>query len=257
MSVEAGTGERQHGGCGAPKEVLKRTAEGLGVVLPEPDDELLGIAKYSGEESGRRVTVRPPYDQSWGSRFLSVYPTGEQCGGFWMALQSRGVLMAGGWVIEPAEVVRATAAWIGGARLCETKALAPGIAYRPWAVEHEQEPLDAVELVWHTKLDRFHTSSWGRLPRTHALLVAAHSQPPLRRLIPITSHFNVWFSTRIEFPQSRQAGFGHWAGQVGYGLFPHDERLYGVRRRGGELVARTETPEEAVALLVAALPDQP
>ncbi|WP_345286804.1 DUF6193 family natural product biosynthesis protein [Kitasatospora albolonga] len=206
------------------------------------------------------MTVRPPYDRSWGSKFLTVYPPGEQCGGHWIALESRGVPMAGGWVTDPAEVVRATAAWLSGAGLGETKALAPGIEYRPWAVEHEQEPLDAVELVWHIKLDRFHTSSWGRRPRTHALLVAAYAQPALRRLTPITSHFNVWFSTRIEFFEdrgTRQAGFGHWAGQVGYGLLPHDERLYGVRRRGGELVARTETPEEAVSLVVAALPDRP
>jgi hypothetical protein len=109
--------------------------------------------------------------------------------------------------------------------------------------------------VWHVKLDRFHTSSWGRTPRTNALLVAAYAQPALRRLTPITSHFNVWFSTRIEPSENKQVGYGHWAGQIGYGLFPHDERLYGVRRGGGELVARTETPEEAVALVVAALPE--
>lgn len=235
-------------------EVLRCTAEGLGVVLPEPDGELPGIARYGVEGPGRRVTVYPPYEQTEGSRRLSVYPPGEQCGGFWMTLQSHGVTMAGGWIAGPAEVVRATAAWMSGAGLTETRAQAPCIAFHPWALAHEQEPFGAVELAWHVKLDRFHTSSWGRLPRTHALLVAAYAQPALRRLTPITSHFNVWFSTTIKPSEKRQVGYGLWEGQVGYGLLPHDERLYGVRRRGGELVARTETPEEAVALVVAGLP---
>ncbi|MFD8705325.1 DUF6193 family natural product biosynthesis protein [Kitasatospora sp. NPDC059648] len=254
MGFRAGAGERQWVN-GVLGEVLTCTAEGLGVVLPEPDSEVSAIATYGDEGLGRRVTVYPPYEQTEGSQLLSVYPPGEQCGGFWMRLQSHGVTMAGGWIAEPAEVVRATAAWISGAGLIDTKAQAPCVEFRPWALAHEQEPFGAVELVWHVKLDRFHTSCWGRTPRTNALLVAAYAQPALRRLTPITSHFNVWFSTRIEPSEKSQVGYGLWEGQVGFGLFPHDERLYGVRRRGGELVARTETPEEAVALVVAALPE--
>ncbi|WP_143687071.1 DUF6193 family natural product biosynthesis protein [Streptomyces sp. TLI_171] len=174
-----------------------------------------------------------------------------------MRLESHGVIVAGGWSAEPTEAVRAAVAWMSGAGLRETRAQAPCIEFRPWALVHEQEPLGAVELAWHVKLDRYHTSDWGRFPRTNALLVAAYAQPALRRLTPITSHFNVWFSTRIEPSEKKQVGFGLWEGQVGYGLFPHDERQYGVRRRDGELVARTGTPEEAVALVVAALPGRP
>ncbi|MFZ3495528.1 DUF6193 family natural product biosynthesis protein [Streptomyces sp. 5.8] len=67
----------------------------------------------------------------------------------------------------------------------------------------------------------------------------------LRRLMPVNSHFNLWFSTSVE---------EFWKSRVGYAIRPYDEGLYGVRDEG-ELVARTETPEEAVALLVAALPE--
>ncbi|MFC8719593.1 DUF6193 family natural product biosynthesis protein [Kitasatospora sp. NPDC057198] len=184
-----------------------------------------------------------------------MYPPGEQCGGFWVALESHGVTVAGGWITEPAEVVGAAAAWLGGAGLAETRLRAPCVEFRPWALAHEREPFGAVELAWHVMLDRFHTSGWGRTPRTNALLVAAYARPALRALTPISSHFNVWFSTLIVPSEKRQVGFGLWEGVVGYGLFPHDEGMYGVRRRGGELVARTGTPEEAVDLVVAALPE--
>ena len=245
MGFGAGAGQRKwvDGPLG---EVLRRTAEDLGVVLPEPDDEYGAIARYGGEGIGRQVTVYPPYQQTEGSRLLSVYPPGEQCGGFWMTLRHHDLTMAGGWIADPAEMVKATAAWMSGAEPASTRAQAPCIEFRPWALSHEQEPLGTVELAWHAKLDRVHTSSWGRFPRTHALLVAAYAQPVLRRLMPITSHFNLWFSTRIGCSPEKQ---------VGYGLFPHDERLYGVRRPGGELVARTETPEEAAGLVAAALPE--
>ncbi|MFJ8039290.1 DUF6193 family natural product biosynthesis protein [Kitasatospora sp. NPDC096147] len=232
---------------------LRRTAEGLGVVLPEPDPAFSGIAKYGDEGTGRQVTVLPPCEPIEGSRRRETYPPGEQDGGFWTALGSHGVTMAGGWIAEPAEVVRATAVWLSGAGLAETRARAPRISFRPWALAHEQEPLGAVELVWQVKLDSLHTSQRGRFTRHGALLTAAYAQPALRRLTPITSHLNVWFTTRIEPSDNRQVGFGHWGGLVGCGLFPHDERRYGVRRSSGELVGRTESPEEAVALVVAGL----
>ncbi|AVH96684.1 MULTISPECIES: DUF6193 family natural product biosynthesis protein [Streptomyces] len=68
----------------------------------------------------------------------------------------------------------------------------------------------------------------------------------LRRLMPVNSHFNLWFSTGVK--EARKAG-------IGYGIRPYDEDgLYAVRNRG-KLLARTGTAEEAVAVLVAALPE--
>ncbi|MET9905008.1 DUF6193 family natural product biosynthesis protein [Streptomyces sp. NPDC006446] len=162
-----------------------------------------------------------------------------------MNLQDNGTRLACGWTADLTEVVRATAAWTGGAALEETRARASFIRFRPWALTHEREPFGAVELTWWAKLDRIHMPPYDRHPRAHALLAAAHAQPALRRLMPVNSHFSLWFSTRVEEP---------WKTRVGYVICPYEAGLYGVRN-DGELVVRTETPEEAVALMVAALPE--
>ncbi|MFI9363274.1 DUF6193 family natural product biosynthesis protein [Kitasatospora sp. NPDC053057] len=162
-----------------------------------------------------------------------------------MNLQDNSTRLAWGWTADLAEVVRATAAWTGGAGLEETSAHAPFVRFRPWALVHEREPFGVVELEWRVKLDRIHMPPYDRHPRPHALLAAAYAQPVLRRLMPVNSHFNLWFSTSVE---------EFWRARVGYIICPYDEGLYGVRKEG-ELVARTETPEEAVAFVVAALPE--
>ncbi|MFD6888578.1 DUF6193 family natural product biosynthesis protein [Streptomyces sp. NPDC059957] len=175
-----------------------------------------------------------------------VYPPGEGRRTFQVNLQDNGTRLACGWTADLTEVVGATVAWTAGAGLEESRARAPFIRFRPWALEHEREPFGVVELTWRAKLDRIHMPPYDRHPRAHALLAAAFAEPVLRRLMPVNSHFNLWFSTSVEeFRKSR----------VGYGIRPYDEGLYGVRN-GGELVARTETPEEAVALVAAALPEK-
>ncbi|MFD8749587.1 DUF6193 family natural product biosynthesis protein [Kitasatospora sp. NPDC059577] len=230
MSFGVGSGESDWGG-GVLQETLGRVAEGLGVVLPEPDGQWSGIAVYVDAGLGRRVSVRP---------------ADEQRRAFWVYLQSNGRRLACGWTADPAEAVRAAAAWIGGAGLEETKEQAPCIEFRPWALAHEREPLGAVELAWCLKLDGIHMPPMNRFPRVHALSAAAYTQPVLRQLMPVTSHFNLWFSTSTT---------ARWnTTRVGYMIWPHDEGFYGVRNRS-ELLARFETPEEAVAFVVAVLPE--
>ncbi|MFI5544417.1 DUF6193 family natural product biosynthesis protein [Streptomyces sp. NPDC051815] len=177
---------------------------------------------------------------------MLVHPPGEGRRTFQVYLLDKGTRLAFGWTADLAEAVRATAAWTGGAGLEETRARTPFIRFRPWALDHEREPFGKVELTWCAKLDRIHIPPDDRHPRPHALLAAAYAQPVLRRLMPVNSHFNLWFSTSVEEA---------WKAGVGYGLRPYDEGLYGVWNKGG-LVARTETPEEAVALVVAALPQE-
>ncbi|MFI6148567.1 DUF6193 family natural product biosynthesis protein [Streptomyces sp. NPDC051109] len=173
-----------------------------------------------------------------------VYPPGEGRPTFQVNLQANGTRLACGWTADLTEAVRATAAWTGGAGLEETRGRAPFIRFRPWALAHEREPFGVVELTWWAKLDRVHMPPYDRHPRAHALLTAAYAQPVLRRLMPVNSHFNLWFSTSVE---------EFWKARIGYVICPYDEGLYGVRNEG-ETVARTETPEEAVGLMVAALP---
>ncbi|MEU8620623.1 DUF6193 family natural product biosynthesis protein [Streptomyces sp. NPDC048623] len=174
-----------------------------------------------------------------------VYPPDEERRTFQVNFQDNGTRMACGWTADLAEVVRATAGWTGGAGLEETRAHAPFIQFRPWALAHERKPFGVVELTWRAKLDRVHMPPYDRHPRPHALLAAAYAQPVLRRLMPGNSHFNLWFSTSVKDP---------WKTRVGYAIGPYDEGLYGVRNEG-KVVARTGTPEEAVALVVASLPE--
>ena len=209
------------------REGLLRAAEGLGVVLPERDD--LGAYAVAGLDRRARV-----------------FPVDERRRDFWVYLHGGRLLLAAGVSADPAETVRAVVAWTGGAGLEETKERAPFVEFRPWALAHEREPLGAVELEWCRRLDRVHTWPMNGFPRVHALLAAAYAQPVLRRLMPVTSHDNLWFSTSTT-PNRRVNG-------VGPMIWPHYERAYAVRD-GHEVLARFETPEEAVAFVVAGLPE--
>ncbi|MFJ8473291.1 DUF6193 family natural product biosynthesis protein [Kitasatospora sp. NPDC094011] len=230
MNTGVGHDEVDWNEDGTLRAALGRTAEDIGLALPEPDGTSGSLAVYVDAGGGRRVTVYP-----WGGR-RQVFEVG---------FQLRGPRLAFGRTGDLAEVVRATAAWTGGAGLAETRARAPFVRFRPWALAHEQEPLGKVELTWSLKLDRIHMPPFDRHPRAHAVLAAAYAQPVLRRLMPVNSHYNLWFSTSVQEPGKAR---------VGHVLLPYDEGRYGVWNCG-ELIARTETAEEAVALVVAALPE--
>ncbi|MFD7985195.1 DUF6193 family natural product biosynthesis protein [Kitasatospora indigofera] len=208
---------------------LMRAAEELGIDLPESRAPYADLTEFVDAGGDRRVSV-------------SRHDDGVA---FEVNLYGRGARLAGGLTTDLAVVLRVPAAWTGGAGLEETREAAPFIAFRPWALVHEREPLGRVELTWWTKLDRVHLPPYDRHPRAHALLAAAHAEPVLRRLMPVNSHFNLWFSTSVANPS--EAG-------VGYVIDPNDEGLYAVRHNG-ELLARTRTPQEAVALVVARLPE--
>ncbi|MFE4971778.1 DUF6193 family natural product biosynthesis protein [Kitasatospora sp. NPDC056651] len=228
--MNSGSGKRKWDEDGALRAALRDTAEELGLVLPESDGQWGCLAEYLGAGNGLRAVVSPPGN---GRRTFDV------------RLQLNRTPVAGGGTSDLAKAARAVAAWTGGAGLEETRARASCIKYRPWALAHEREPFGKVELTWLVKLDRIHSAPFSRHPRAHEVLAAAYAQPVLRGLMPVNSHYNLWFSTTIE---------EFWKTHVGYVLCPYDEGLYGVRSRG-ELIARTETAEEAVALVAAALPE--
>ncbi|MBP0450289.1 hypothetical protein J5Y04_12085 [Kitasatospora sp. RG8] len=209
--------------------LLRRTAEELGVGLPEPAGAWERIVEFKDDETGRRVVVYPP---------RSGHPYQARFNG-------HGAPLAGGLTGDVAEVVGATAAWMGGAGLEATAAAAPFVRFREWALAQERAPLDPVELMWMIKLDRVHLPPYDRHPRPHALLAAAYAQPVLRRLMPVNSHFNLWFSTGVETP---------WKAKVGGTVDPNHEGRYAVWH-DGEPVACFDTAEEAVALVVARLPE--
>ncbi|MET9618218.1 DUF6193 family natural product biosynthesis protein [Kitasatospora indigofera] len=208
---------------------LRRTAAELGLDLPAPE-----------EKWERRVEF---HDDGGGGRLVTVFALHEETG-LRVRCRARGAWLAGGVSADLAAVARAVAAWTGGCSLEGTRAAAPFIRFRPWALEHEREPFDRIELAWRHLIDSFHLPPGDRHPHVLALLEAAHAQPALRRLTPVTSHFVLWFSTRATYPCTR----------VGYSIDPHHTGRYLVRDKG-EIIARTATPEEAVLLTVAALPE--
>lgn len=83
------------------------------------------------------------------------------------------------------------------------------------------------------------------------LLAAAGAEPRLRRLYPFTSHFTLVFSSCTRYPYLVEA--------------PAVEPLHDGRFRvhgaggggggGGAVIGETDTAEEAVALVMAHLPD--
>ncbi|MGV9263601.1 DUF6193 family natural product biosynthesis protein [Kitasatospora sp. NPDC003701] len=211
--------------------LLRRTAGELGVVLPAPSGAWERIVEFDDPGTGRRAVVNPP-DPDRGRPYQ-------------VRLTGHGAPLAGGLTGEVAEVVTATAAWMGGANLVAVAAAAPFVRFRDWALAHERERLDEVELTWMIKLDRVHHPPYDRHPRAHALLAAAYAQPVLRRLVPVNSHFNLWFSTSRAQP---------WTARVGEVIDPNHEGRYAVWS-SGELLSCFDTAEEAVALVVAGLPE--
>ncbi|MFF2956705.1 DUF6193 family natural product biosynthesis protein [Kitasatospora sp. NPDC057965] len=211
---------------GSLADTLCRTAARLGLSLPMAEDTWERKAEFHND--GRRVVVRLLRDER----------------GYWVRCHKQGAWLATGMTAELTAVVRAAAAWTGGADLERIRDAAPFIQFGDWALAHEREPLDPVELAWCHKLDSLRLSPWDRTPRNLALLEAAYARPELRRLTPVTSHFMLWFSTRAHFPYAR----------VGYSIDPRPDGRYVVRDRG-DVVAHTASPEEAVALVVAELPN--
>lgn len=97
---------------------------------------------------------------------------------------------------------------------------------------------------WMTRAyDRGPDTCLGGLVR---LLKAVRAEPRLSRLYPFTSHHHLHLSLSTSFP---------WARPGVPFVEPLDGGGYHLRRLGsGEVVGRADTPEGAVALLLADLP---
>ncbi|WP_159401094.1 DUF6193 family natural product biosynthesis protein [Streptomyces sp. NRRL B-24484] len=167
---------------------------------------------------------------------------------FLVCCRKQGAWLANGRTADPAAAAAAVAAWMGGADLAAAEVAAPFLRYGDWALAHEREPLDPVELEWWHRLDHYLLS-----PPTNpcssgarALLEAAHAQPRLRRLTPVTSHYTLWFSASATRPYE----------PVGHAVDPQRDGSFLVRSRAVRVVTTVATAEEAVALVVAGLPEE-
>lgn len=166
-----------------------------------------------------------------------------------------GVAHARGRTPDLAEVARAVAAWCAGADPRGLKAAAPFIELPLMA---EAEATGSAELVVevHWKLAR---EAWNRraesaladgragaaISGTRALFDAAYAEPRFRRLYPVTSHFNLWFSLCTEHP------FTH----AGVMIEPRDEGGYWVWRQSHRADHEVfDDPHAAVARAAEFLP---
>ncbi|MFD5873113.1 DUF6193 family natural product biosynthesis protein [Streptomyces sp. NPDC060322] len=79
-----------------------------------------------------------------------------------------------------------------------------------------------------------------------AMLRAAYAEPRLRELFPKVSHGALYFSRCIQYPRTKDVGT--LLRRAGGGFMIH-------RQSDGTILGEPETVEEAVALIVANLPD--
>ncbi|MGW2394961.1 DUF6193 family natural product biosynthesis protein [Kitasatospora sp. NPDC001664] len=198
----------------------------------------LGLALPPADESGYPATYRSPD----GTRAVHVrrWPDRTDLD---VQLRTPGALLAQGWTEDPGEAVRAVVVWLGGAGLEETAAAAPFVRYGDWALAHEREPLDPVELAWWQRLDHVRHPVWRALPHAAAMWEAAHAQPALRRLHPVTSHRMLRFL--VPGTQTFE--------QIGWGIEPQPGGWYQLRTRGGPEIPRTTDLAEAIRLVVASV----
>ncbi|MEV0644445.1 DUF6193 family natural product biosynthesis protein [Phytomonospora sp. NPDC050363] len=155
-------------------------------------------------------------------------------------------LISGGWTDDLVQVARVAHEWRAGTPLTEIRQALPfvKVTRRGEAAEHGG-PAAVVDVQWESMLMReAGTDEW---PQHRALIEAAHAAPTLRQLYPYTSMWTLHFSTTTGYPFSP----GMVALTAPRGKGPY--RLKASWR--GPVLAETASPEEAVALAVAMIPD--
>ncbi|QIS11556.1 DUF6193 family natural product biosynthesis protein [Nocardia arthritidis] len=162
----------------------------------------------------------------------------------WFSLQfwERGVMMASGGTVELDAAAGAVGLWQSGATLRDLRNGWSFVRYSELAEAYEHG--DPVAVTW---------KSYRRTRASHIdhdLIEAAYAQPRLRVLFPFTSHESLRLSRCTRFPYSRDLPV----------IWPLKDGRYRVVRQGiphrePVELGLVDTPDEAVALLVAHLPD--
>ncbi|MGW1803326.1 DUF6193 family natural product biosynthesis protein [Streptomyces sp. NPDC001984] len=123
--------------------------------------------------------------------------------------------------------------------MAELHAAAPFLDFSALALAHERGPEYAVAEKWRRYLEPD--------PYTDVDMIrAAHAEPRLRVLFPVTSHGTLMFSRCTGFPFSRDLSAIH----------PLGGGRYAVHHRGEEFsMEPSYTAQEAAAVVVARVPD--
>ncbi|MDT0475977.1 DUF6193 family natural product biosynthesis protein [Streptomyces sp. DSM 41014] len=166
---------------------------------------------------------------------------------FFFSGWSRGVQLVSGATQDLGEMARALEAWRNGLRLKEIREVSPFVEVTELAEAHEKGPAEAVAVKWRLLLEDLRQES-ERLElarRTLKVAELAHAEPQLRRLLPLTSHWSLHFSTCTGFPYSWDVPFIDPMSDGRY-------RVCGPSR--GTVIGETETAEHAITLVIAGLP---
>ena len=110
------------------------------------------------------------------------------------------------------------------------------------ALAHESGPAEAVTAKWQQLRVRWAADE--RFRPTADVIEAAHTNPALRQLFPYTSHSSLSFSACTGFPYTPRVPRID-LGDHGYVVRTH---LF------GDILGEADTPEQAVAIVVAHLP---
>lgn len=197
------------------------------------------------------LTALPPSAPGWWDcatrvgndhRYVSTLAASEDRR-FLMEFWDRGVMLAKAGTGDLPETARAIALWQRGAQLRELKAACPFVEYGPVAEAHERG--EAVEATWAI----YRTTSARHVD--HDLIEAAYAQPRLRALFPFHSHRTLNFSRCTGFPYTHDLPV----------IDPRPDGTYRVvwwhdRSPDGPAIGEADNPHEAVALIIAHLPDK-
>ncbi|MYS21574.1 hypothetical protein GA0115240_132714 [Streptomyces sp. DvalAA-14] len=172
---------------------------------------------------------------------------GSQSRRFIISGWGQGVELLSGSTADLRELARAAAGWRNGAELREIQKAALFIQVSELAQAHERGPAEAVTVRWRLLLDHLREDADGLAlaGRTLALVETASAEPKLRQLYPVTSHWSLHFTTCTGFPYSWDVPFVDPLSDGRY-------RVCGPAR--GTVIGEADTAEQAVAMVVGALP---
>ncbi|MFG2820890.1 DUF6193 family natural product biosynthesis protein [Kitasatospora sp. NPDC048365] len=230
---------------------LDPATDNLAHLYPElgRNETLRSILQAAVHQAGYGLDVLPEDAPGWwrsGARMDSDSRTASALLGiaeraFILSFWERGVGMARGTTTSLDAVASAMGAWQSGATLAQLKSACPFVDYSRLAEAHERG--DGVEAQWTSY--RHTTARFV----DHELIEAAYAQPQLRVLFPFHSLNSLNFSRCTGFPYTHDIPVitpanGRYRVTWWHTRSPH----------GPADIGEAESPDEAVALVLAHLP---
>jgi hypothetical protein len=137
-------------------------------------------------------------------------------------------------------LVKAAAGWQTGMTLRGIERIAPCLDISELDEAHERGPAEAVQARWNIELGMCDGGPDG----FRELLEAAYAEPKLRQLYPVSSHWTLHFSRSTGDVMLRDVPF----------VDPVRGGRYRVNATTGDVIGEADTAQQAVAMVVAALP---